>query len=461
MKAGTATVTVTGKSDGLGSVEKQFTISPAVVNRDDITITPEKALYTGNPVTLESVKYKGKELTEGVDYTVVYYNNINVTTEGSKATAVITFRGNYYGTVGKTFEIGSVITDAVITDVMLPADSCEYNGREQRPEPIVKSWDTVLEKDKDYTVTYKDNIDPGRATVTVTGTGETATDQATGEGQGAGTDQTAGAYKGVITKHFDIVRADIARGETTLEWTKTLYNGKDQRPAVTIVLDGSELREGYDYSVKYADNKEIGRATATVKGIGNYTGTVTKVFKILDSRIANARIQVNPSTVQYDGKPQTPAVYVYLGEKILTEKEEYTLSYSDNTEPGTATVTIKGIGHYEGTATAAFTIEGTKPAGDDAKPSDDDTKKVTVKATGITKLSKIRKGFTGYQVRYSTKSSMAGAKSIKVKGYKNTVKKITKLKAKKKYYVQVRVYKVKNGKTYYSKWSAKKWVKTL
>ena len=67
---------------------------------------------------------------------------------------------------------------------------------------------------------------------------------------------------------------------------------------------------------------------------------------------------------------------------------------------------------------------------------------------------------TGYQIRYSTKSSMAKAKIKTVKGYKKQIKKIKKLKAKKRYYVQVRVYKTVNGKTYYSKWSKKKSVKT-
>ncbi len=90
--------------------------------------------------------------------------------------------------------------------------------------------------------------------------------------------------------------------------------------------------------------------------------------------------------------------------------------------------------------------------------------------TVISKLMKAKKAFTvnwkkrsgvaGYQVRYSLKSSMKGAKTVTVKSAKATSKKVTKLKKKKKYYVQVRTYKVVNGKTYWSGWSAKKSVKT-
>ena len=67
---------------------------------------------------------------------------------------------------------------------------------------------------------------------------------------------------------------------------------------------------------------------------------------------------------------------------------------------------------------------------------------------------------TGYQIRYSTSSKMTSAKTKTVKGYKYTSKKITKLKAKKKYYVQVRTYKTVSGKTYYSSWSGIKSVTT-
>ena len=96
--------------------------------------------------------------------------------------------------------------------------------------------------------------------------------------------------------------------------------------------------------------------------------------------------------------------------------------------------------------------------------------------TKITKLKAAKKGFTatwklpskanlknttGYEIRYSLKSSMASAKTVRITKNKTTSKAIKKLKAKKKYYVQIRTYKKSSGKKYYySKWSAKKSVKT-
>ena len=67
---------------------------------------------------------------------------------------------------------------------------------------------------------------------------------------------------------------------------------------------------------------------------------------------------------------------------------------------------------------------------------------------------------TGYQIKYSTSFRMTSPKYKTVKGYKYTSKKITKLKAKKRYYVQVRTYKTVSGKNIYSTWSSIKSVKT-
>ena len=70
---------------------------------------------------------------------------------------------------------------------------------------------------------------------------------------------------------------------------------------------------------------------------------------------------------------------------------------------------------------------------------------------------KKKSSITGYQIQYSTNSKFKkGNKSIKIKNAKTISKKITKLKAAKKYYVRIRTYKGKK----YSKWSKVKSIKT-
>ena len=92
--------------------------------------------------------------------------------------------------------------------------------------------------------------------------------------------------------------------------------------------------------------------------------------------------------------------------------------------------------------------------------------KVTVKGTSIKKVKRYKKAIkvtwkkrtdvSGYQIRYSTSKSMSNVKIVKVAKAKITSKKIKKLKKKTRYYVQVRTYKIKSGKVYYSDWSGKK-----
>lgn len=68
------------------------------------------------------------------------------------------------------------------------------------------------------------------------------------------------------------------------------------------------------------------------------------------------------------------------------------------------------------------------------------------------KMAKAR--ITGYQIQLATDGNFTKNKRTKtVKGYRNTSKKVTNLKAKKKYYIRIRTYKKTGKKTYWSKWS--------
>ena len=60
-----------------------------------------------------------------------------------------------------------------------------------------------------------------------------------------------------------------------------IYTGKSIKPALTVTYDGKTLTEGTDYSVKWKNNKNPGKATVTIKGKGNNKGEKTATFKIL------------------------------------------------------------------------------------------------------------------------------------------------------------------------------------
>ena len=73
---------------------------------------------------------------------------------------------------------------------------------------------------------------------------------------------------------------DISGAEVTVA-SKVTFTGTSRKPAVTVKLSGKELVKNTDYTVKYSNNKEIGKATVTITGKGKYTGVIKKTFKIV------------------------------------------------------------------------------------------------------------------------------------------------------------------------------------
>ncbi|MDO4356922.1 MAG: hypothetical protein Q4E13_10480, partial [Clostridia bacterium] len=116
-----------------------------------------------------------------------------------------------------------------------------------------------------------------------------------------------------------------------------------------------------DYTVSYANNLNVGTATVTITGIGNYTGNITKEFEIAAKDTASEGLTVDDIEIQtYTGEEIKPELTVRDGDKVLVEGEDYVVTYEDNRNAGTATVTITGIGNYSGTLTVTFAIKEKK-----------------------------------------------------------------------------------------------------
>ena len=75
-------------------------------------------------------------------------------------------------------------------------------------------------------------------------------------------------------------RISISKASVTLSTSTYAYDGKAKKPGVTVKLNGKTLKNGTDYSVTYSNNTKVGTAKVTIKGKGNYSGTITKTFKI-------------------------------------------------------------------------------------------------------------------------------------------------------------------------------------
>ena len=137
------------------------------------------------------------------------------------------------------------------------------------------------------------------------------------------------------------------------------YTNSPIIPEVSVTWNGTQLTKDTDYTVNCTDNTNVGNATVTVTGTGNYTGTKTESFTIAPAQLNDATVKVN-GTYTYTGQAQTPAagdVVVTLGGRTVPS-DQYTIGASNNINAGQATVTVtaKAGGNYTGSASGKFTI---------------------------------------------------------------------------------------------------------
>ena len=217
------------------------------------------------------------ELTEGVDYTLSYDNNINV---GKNAEIKITGTGVYKGSITVTFEIKArSVQSADIT-----VNSCVYDGTAKTPAVTVKIDNEVVAS-SNYKLQWANNTAAsGKAEVIVTGTGN---------------------YTGTVKKNFTISTLDITKATVTVSAGPYTYTGSVIKPAVSVTY-GKVKIPASDYSVQYTDNKLPGTAKITViaKGSNMVSGkSVAKTFTI-DKAVPAVSFQtvVNATWINNNGK---------------------------------------------------------------------------------------------------------------------------------------------------------------
>ena len=275
------------------------------VNIADCVITVEDQTYTGKALTpAVTVKYGATTLKEDTDYTLTYKDNTNVGT----ATVTVTGKGSYTGSKAVKFKIAAV----KMAELKYTVKNQTYTGKALKPAVTVKYGTVTLKKNTDYTLSYKDNKKAGTATVTVTGKGN---------------------YTGSKAVKFKIAAVKMAKLKYTVK--DQTYSGKTLSPVVTVKFGATKLKKDTDYTVTYKNNKNVGLATITVTGKGNFTGSKKVTFKInpkgtVFTKLTGGKQQValkwkNPKNItgyeiQYSLKKD------FSGSKTVTVKKAKTLA---------------------------------------------------------------------------------------------------------------------------------------
>lgn len=280
---GIATITIEGINNYTGTIIKTFNIVPRTITSSAVSVD-SPVIFTGEELTPE-VEISMARLTQGIDYEVTYTNNINV----GIGKAIVQGINNCQGTVTKSFTIKA----ANIGKNTIHFDDAEivYSGSPQEPGITIAG----LSENTDYTVAYDNNINVGTATVIVTGKGN---------------------YEGTKSAEFTIKPANISDAEIDLSKVYFSYTGNEIKPSVIV----KGLTEGTDFEVSYSDNINSGIGKVTVNGIGNYSGSVSKLFTIFGSSICSGKQRQNAQTlasyIDANGEPDDS------GNKFITRFEQ-------------------------------------------------------------------------------------------------------------------------------------------
>lgn len=213
----------------------------------------------------------------------------------------------------------------------------EYNGTRNEPDIEISYMGEPLIKDIDFNVTYINNSNAADKT-------ESDSPRAVITG--------IGKYTGTVEQAFTITKKSL--DEEMLESVETTYNGTIQDD---LTLKNGEilLVKRNDYQITF--NKQpcnAGNYTATVTGINNYTGEIIVPYTITKTIIVEDTIIV-PEQVVYTGTANKVPIQVTVNGTELPASN-YSLSYKNNTNVGTATVTITGKANCQGKVTKTFAI---------------------------------------------------------------------------------------------------------
>lgn len=221
-------------------------------------------------------------------------------------------------------------------------------------------------------------------------------------------------------KEFEVVARKLTEENVTFG-ENLVYTGNELTQTVTVTVGGKELTKDTDYTVTGLTGTEPGSYPVTVAGTGNYTGEVTKSFTISKAQISSAAITYDAGPYGYTGKEWKPEVAVSFNDAALTADTDYTVSYENNINAGTAKIIITGIGdHFTGLTEKTFTINSAEISGCTFAPIADvtyntkaHTPEVTVAISGRT-----LEADKDYTVSYASNVN-AGTATVTVTGKGN------------------------------------------
>lgn len=313
-----------------------FVMAASRTKIGEAQLTMPSLSYTGTDQYVTPLLiYNEQRLLEGTDYEL--FGSYRANGVGAYSLTVKGI-GAFAGSRSESYEIAPRNIKTLDAGEIAPLT---FDGSALTPDIAIRNGDLLLEKGKDYQISYQNNKGAGIGIAVLTG---------------------QGSYTGTQVCLFDIAPCALTE-EMLAAVPDQTYTGEPLTPRMLK----EPLVPGTDYRVEYADNIEAGTATAVITGIGSYTGTLQSQFTIVPKTAEEEEPQPEKkemrdmeiggiSPLAYTGEALTPEPVIKDGESVLAKGRDYTLSYRNNTNAGTGIVVAAGMGNYQGSAICLFEI---------------------------------------------------------------------------------------------------------
>ena len=297
----------------------------------DITLDETRFEYTGEEIRPNvTVRVQDRLLTLDKDYTLEYRNNVEVGTAAVVVTGIAT--SGYMGTVEHPFYIEPKTEDAPAlitikgTDVTIDGTSFPATGEEIKPTVTVTVEGKTLTAGKDYTLAYDNNIQPGTASVTVTGVAEKG-------------------YTGTVIIHFTIEAAETQPEETQPEETVPQETQPEETQPEETVPQETQPEETTPQETQPEETKPVSYKITKGNGAVWHKDSGKKLSFTADGSHKNfTAILVDGKKVNSNYYTVAEGTVVTLDSKLLQSlalgKHTVVLQFADGEASGSFTVSV-------------------------------------------------------------------------------------------------------------------------
>lgn len=330
------TLTISSNHNTSAEVSLAFTVDPKSLDGAQVQVSGSY-IYDGNAKEPSgenvTVTLHGEPLTENTDYTLSYEDN----TDAGEATVKVSGTGNYSGTVTGTFQIAKATP--TVSDVAVSSPATIYASTDISAITLTYTGtEGTVALDAGQTLTVGENSYRWTFTPTDSNNYETAT--------------------GTIT--LTVVEDTLDKIEVSTAPTKTEYTYGDSLDLSGMVVTAT-YKSGATKNVteEATVSPDILDTSVTELTITYGSQTTTQAITVNPKTVSSPIIELSGTSFEYTGSEIKPTVTVKDGKTVIHESE-YTVEYSNNTNVGTATVTIKNVEGGNYTVGGSTTFEITK-----------------------------------------------------------------------------------------------------